>query len=78
MTTKKMARDGNRTGQIKTFDNSNSTTTPSHFKTRGATRFRQFFAMRLSCWLCQKLCGDQFFNCDASLVIDVRGGVKFV
>ena len=25
---------------------------------------------RVKCWLCGKLCGDRFFNCDASREID--------
>lgn len=31
---------------------------------------QNFFVRRARCWLCQRLCGDQFFNRDASLEID--------
>ena len=33
-------------------------------------RTAQLFAGRLESWLCQKLCGDKFFNIDASREID--------
>ena len=32
--------------------------------------FRQFFWWRGRCWLCRKLCRDEFFNIDASREID--------
>lgn len=32
--------------------------------------FRQFLLWRARCWLCKKICGDKFFNRDASLEID--------
>ena len=35
-----------------------------------ATGIGQFFAMRVRCWLCRKLCRDEFFNRDASIEID--------
>lgn len=32
--------------------------------------FRQFRWWRARCWLCEKFCGDKFFNHDASCEID--------
>ena len=32
--------------------------------------FRQFFGLRVKCWLCRAICPDKFFNYDASLEID--------
>ena len=39
-------------------------------KDSALSQFRQFLWWCGRCWLCQKLCGDRFFNRDASLEID--------
>ena len=32
--------------------------------------FGKFFGLRAKCWLCRKICCDEFFNRDASREID--------
>ena len=39
-------------------------------KDSAPSRIRQFFGLRVKCWVCRILCGDRFFNCDASREID--------
>ena len=45
-------------------------TSNTYAKDSASSRIRQFLGLRLRCQICQKLCGDHFFNRDASLEID--------
>ncbi len=39
-------------------------------KDSAPSRIRQFFGLRVKCWVCRILCGDSFFDRDASREID--------
>lgn len=39
-------------------------------KNNAFSQFMKIFGLRGRCWLCKKLCGDRFFNRDASREID--------
>lgn len=74
MAKKKMGR--NESAAPKTSDQRNSNAIPSSINPLLVSATRRGFLptniahSRVKCWLCQKLCGDQFFNRDASLEID--------
>ena len=74
MTRKKMGR--NESAAPKTSDQRNSNAIPSSIKALLVSAARRVFLpmniadSRVKCWICRKLCGEQFFNRDASLEID--------
>lgn len=74
MAKKKMSR--NESAAPKTSDQRNSNAIPSSINPLLVSATRRGFLptniahSRVKCWLCRKLCGDRFFNCDASREID--------
>ena len=74
MAIKKMGR--NESAAPKTSDQRNSNAIPSSIKALLVSAARRVFlpmniaGWRGKCWICRKLCGDKFFNIDASREID--------
>lgn len=70
MTTKKTSRSGDDRAALKTSDNAHFTLSSARIKPLIAGACRGLLPLKLVRWLCKKLCGDRFFNRDASLEID--------
>ena len=71
MTRKKMSRNGDdRAALKKTFDNAHFTLSSARIKPLIVGACRGLLPLKLACWLCRKLCRDEFFDRDASLEID--------
>jgi hypothetical protein len=70
MTTKKTSRSGDDRAALKTSDNAHFTLSSARIKPLIVGAWRGLLPLKLACWLCRKLCRDEFFNRDASLEID--------
>ena len=70
MTTKKTSRSGDDRAALKTSDNAHFTLSSARIKSLIVAACRGLLPLKLPCWICGKLCGDKFFNIDASREID--------